>query len=156
LLVDVDQTGFIKGRSIFENFVYATKLIQQAEGTNAGDQIGHHQGVRLCELAESPPDTAGARLLPSSVLMDEAAIVYVLIHCAGKWHSRPLDHVQTRSPAGDALSPYLFLLVADVLERLIKGDDGIRHLLSDCPSLVLQYADDTIPVVKATRGLPNA
>jgi hypothetical protein len=100
LLVDVDQTGFIKGRSISENFVYATKLIQQAEGTNAGDQIGHHQGVRFCELAESPLDTAGAWLLPSSVLMDEAAIVYVLIHCAGKWHSRPLDHVQTRSPAG--------------------------------------------------------
>ena len=27
-LVDVDQTGFIKGRSISENFVLATKLIQ--------------------------------------------------------------------------------------------------------------------------------
>jgi hypothetical protein len=27
-LVDVDQTGFIKGRSISENFVYATELVQ--------------------------------------------------------------------------------------------------------------------------------
>jgi hypothetical protein len=27
-LVDMDQTGFIKGRSISENFVYATKLVQ--------------------------------------------------------------------------------------------------------------------------------
>ena len=27
-LLDVDQTGFIKGRSITENFVYATELVQ--------------------------------------------------------------------------------------------------------------------------------
>lgn len=27
-LIDVDQTGFIKGRSISENFVYATELVQ--------------------------------------------------------------------------------------------------------------------------------
>jgi hypothetical protein len=43
-----------------------------------------------------------------------------------------------------------------VLERLIKGDGGILHLLSDCPSLALQYAVDTIPVVRVTRGMPNA
>ena len=27
-LVDIDQTGFIRGRSISENFVYATELVQ--------------------------------------------------------------------------------------------------------------------------------
>lgn len=27
-LIDVDQTGFIKGRSISENFVYAAELVQ--------------------------------------------------------------------------------------------------------------------------------
>jgi hypothetical protein len=27
-LIDIDQTGFIKGRSISENFVYATELVQ--------------------------------------------------------------------------------------------------------------------------------
>jgi hypothetical protein len=27
-LVDVDQRGFIRGRSISENFVYATELVQ--------------------------------------------------------------------------------------------------------------------------------
>ena len=27
-LVDVDQTGFIRGRSISENFIYATELVQ--------------------------------------------------------------------------------------------------------------------------------
>jgi hypothetical protein len=27
-LIDVDQTGFIKGRSISENFIYALELVQ--------------------------------------------------------------------------------------------------------------------------------
>jgi hypothetical protein len=27
-LIDLDQTGFLKGRSISENFVYATELVQ--------------------------------------------------------------------------------------------------------------------------------
>ncbi|CAD6332810.1 unnamed protein product [Miscanthus lutarioriparius] len=54
---------------------------------------------------------------------------------------------------GDALSPYLFLLVADVLETLIKNNRAIRHPLSDDgPCAVLQYADDTIVVVRADSG----
>jgi hypothetical protein len=27
-LIDIDQTGFIQGRSISENYVYATELVQ--------------------------------------------------------------------------------------------------------------------------------
>ncbi|CAD6261915.1 unnamed protein product [Miscanthus lutarioriparius] len=50
---------------------------------------------------------------------------------------------------GDALSAYLFLLVADILQMLIKSNGAIRHPLSDSPCAVLQYADDTIVVVRA-------
>lgn len=40
---------------------------------------------------------------------------------------------------GDALSPYLFLLVADVLQMLIKSNRAIRHpLVEDGPCAVLQ------------------
>lgn len=45
---------------------------------------------------------------------------------------------------GDALSPYLSLLVADVLQILIKTDRGVRHPMADRPCPVLQYADDII------------
>jgi hypothetical protein len=50
------------------------------------------------------------------------------------------------------LSPNLFLLVADILQDLIKTDGGIRHPMADglCPGL--QYADDTIILVKAELG----
>lgn len=50
---------------------------------------------------------------------------------------------------GDALSPYLFLLDADVLQMLIKKDTGIRHLMVDGPFPMLQYVDDTIILVRA-------
>ena len=48
---------------------------------------------------------------------------------------------------GYALSPYLFLLVADVLQALVKADSSIHHPLTDGSCPILQYADDTILLV---------
>jgi len=47
------------------------------------------------------------------------------------------------------MSPYLFLLVADVLQTLIKADAGVRHpIIEDGTCAVLQYADDTLIVCR--------
>lgn len=52
--------------------------------------------------------------------------------------------------AGYALSPYLFLIVADLLQQMIKGSPNIRHPLdADGPCTVLQYANNTIMVIHA-------
>jgi hypothetical protein len=51
---------------------------------------------------------------------------------------------------GDPLSPYLFLLVANVLQQMIRQDPGMYHpLLPGSPCLVLQYADDTLIIMRA-------
>lgn len=48
------------------------------------------------------------------------------------------------------MSPYLFLIVADVLQTMIKRNDGVHHLMSDDqPCLVLQYVDDTLILLRA-------
>jgi hypothetical protein len=46
------------------------------------------------------------------------------------------------------MSPYLFLLVADVLQTLIQTDGQVRHPLADSPCTVLQYADDTLILLR--------
>jgi hypothetical protein len=46
---------------------------------------------------------------------------------------------------GDLISPYLFLIVADVLPALILHDGTIRHPIAlDLPCPILQYANDTL------------
>lgn len=48
------------------------------------------------------------------------------------------------------MSPYLFIVVADVLQQLIRKDRGVRHpLLEDTLSAVMQYADDTLLLLRA-------
>ena len=51
---------------------------------------------------------------------------------------------------GDPLSPYLFLIVADVLQQMVKQCPGIKHPADDnLPCPVLQYADDTLVVLRS-------
>jgi len=55
---------------------------------------------------------------------------------------------------GDPLSPYLFILVVDVLQVLVRQSGLIRHPVQDnlsCP--VLQYADD--PLLLVIGELPD-
>lgn len=65
--------------------------------------------------------------------------------CPGPWISCKRGLWQ-----GYPLSPCLFLILADVLQTLIKFEgDKIRHPLVDQACLMLQYADDTLLVVRA-------
>jgi hypothetical protein len=51
---------------------------------------------------------------------------------------------------GDPLSPYIFLIVADMLQQMVKQNGNIRHPAADgLPCPVLQYADDTLLLIKA-------
>ncbi|GJM98521.1 hypothetical protein PR202_ga15544 [Eleusine coracana subsp. coracana] len=65
--------------------------------------------------------------------------------CPGPWFSCKRGLRQD-----DLLSSYLFIIVADVLQALIKADGAFRHPLAadqSCP--VLQYADDTLILLLA-------
>lgn len=78
-------------------------------------------------------------------LLFQTSLSAVLINgCPGNW-----IRCKRGLRQGDALSPYLFLLVANVLQQMIKSDPGIRHPALDGSCPVLQYADDTLLLVRA-------
>jgi hypothetical protein len=68
---------------------------------------------------------------------------------AGKWIA-----CRNGLRQGDPLSPYLFIIVADVLKRLLQEDSllpAVCHpLLDNTPCPILQYADDTLIFLRAT------
>ena len=155
-LVDVDQTGFLAGRSISENFVYATELVQtcfkrkapcivlKLDFAKAFDSVSW-PSLQKVMLARGFP-VLWSEWMDSIFSLSRSAIL--LNGLPGKW-IKCLRGLRQ----GDPLSPYLFLIVADVLQRLIRADDVLQHPLVDgAPWPVLQYADDTLIILRADVG----
>lgn len=155
-IVSMDQTGFIKGRSITENFVLATELVQccyrrkipsfalKLDFAKAFDSVNWESLINILEVRGFSQRwcTWIKRLLQSSL----SAVV--LNGIPGKWITCKKGLRQ-----GDLISPCLFLIVADVLPALVKRDGGVRHpIASDFPCPILQYADDTLILLPADRA----
>lgn len=144
-LVDADQTGFIRGRSISENFVLAMELVQcchkrkaltlvtKLDFAKAFDSVNWGCLFKILE-ARGFPDKW---IRWMKLLLSTSKSAVLVNGVPGPW-------IQCRRglQQGDALSPYLFLLVADILQRLIKNNGAVP--LADIPCPVLQYTDDTI------------
>ena len=152
-LIDLDQTGFIQGRSITENFVYAMELIQcchkrktpalviKLDFAKAFDTV-NWDGL-LTVLRARGFNQKWQRWILQLLASSKTSVL--LNGVPGPWFACKRGLRQ-----GDPLSLYLFLLVADVLQSLIKHSRGVRHpLIDDRPCPVLQYADDTLILLRA-------
>jgi hypothetical protein len=155
-LIDTNQTGFLHGRCISETFIHALEIIQCSQKCKAPafaiklDFAKAFDTVNWCSLQA----ILRARGFPPQwcawihELLSTSKTAILVNGCQGPWFPCRRGLRQ-----GNPLSPYLFLLVADVLPRLIQADGGVLHPLTpDAPCPVLQYADDTLIVTKADAG----
>lgn len=154
-LVDLDQTGFIKGRSITENFVYAMELVQCCHKRRVPTLVIKLDFAKAFDTVnwEALDIILQARGF-SQTWRNWVMCILQSSHSAVLVNGVPGPWINCRCGLrqGDPMSPYLFILVADVLQFLIRADVGIRHPVIDAGCPVLQYADDTLLLI---RGDPS-
>ncbi|CAO2178496.1 unnamed protein product [Urochloa humidicola] len=156
-LIDIDQTGFIKGRSISENFIYAVELVQCCNKRKLPTLVLKLDFAKAFDSVDwgCLQEVLAARGFPDtwcrwiSTMLNTSKMAVLVNGAPGPWFTCGRGLRQ-----GDPLSPYLFLLVADVLQQMIKRTPGIRHpAAASIPCPVLQYADDTLILIRA--ALPD-
>jgi hypothetical protein len=130
-IIDVDQTGFIKGRSISENFIYAMELVQccnkrglptlvlKLDFAKAIDSVNWGSLQRIMVVRGFPP--IWCQWIAALLTTSKSAVL--VNGTPGPWFACKRGVRQ-----GDPLSPYLFLIVADVLQQMVKK----------CPRLGIQ------------------
>lgn len=153
-LIHYEQTGFIRGRGIAENFVHATDIVQtcfkrrlpaiviKLDFHKAFDSVSWTALAAILRAKGFPP--IWCRWVDH--LNSSASSAVLLNGKPGPWFQCRQGLRQ-----GDPFSPYLFILVADVLKRLIiqaSANGLLSHpIADDIPCTVLQYADDTLIVL---------
>lgn len=147
-LISVNQTAFVRGRQISENFVAVREALQHISQTTeqaiflkidfakAFDSVNWDFLFRVMQARGFP----GKWMDWIRLLLNTSSSRIVL----NGQVSESFQHKQGLRQ-GDPLSPMLFLLAVDVLQRMIERTEGYLKL----PILAFQYANDTAILSKA-------
>lgn len=151
-LIDINQTGFVKGRSIADTFVYATELVQVCQKRKKPAVVLKLDFAKAFDTVnwEGLSSVMRARGFQElwiswmELILNTSKSAVLVNGCAG-----PCITCKRGLRQGDPISPYLFLIVAETLQRMICSGAQIRHPTEEgLPCAVLQYADDTLIVLQ--------
>jgi hypothetical protein len=164
-LIDRSQTAFIKGRYIMDNIVIANEVLHSV-------RVSKVKGVLFKLDFEKAYDRVNWGFLLDVLkqrgfgnrfitwiknLLDSGN---TCVNLNGEYGNYFKCHRGLRQ--GDPLSPFLFNLVADVLNKILQKakDAGFLQGLGDFPNfgnvLNLHFADDTLIFLKADRRMINS
>ena len=122
LLIHYDQTGFLHGRNIAENFIYAADILSTCHTRKAQTMVFKLDFRKAFDSIcwTSLIQILTARRFPS-IFCDWVQNILSTGKTAILLNGVPGPWIQCRCGLrqGDPFSPYLFIIVADVLQRLI-------------------------------------
>jgi hypothetical protein len=161
LLISEDQTGFVPDRFIGENIRLLYDLLKYTDVKNipgmlllidfekAFDTVSHkfiletlksfNFGTDICRWFRTLYENAS-----SSIIINGNV-------------SKPFQ-IQRSCRQGDPLSPYIFVMCAEILSSMIRQNRDINEIsIQDIHFKITQYADDTTLILDGSeRSLENA
>ena len=148
--INNDQTGFLKGRFIGENVRFIDSVIRYAAEKNI-------RGLLLFIDFEKAFDSL-ERPFSISDSLRHFGFGPSLINCKSEsgvlnngWSSDFFD-IQRGVRQGCPLSPYLFILSAEILAKAIRKNPNIRGIsINNNDIKISQYADDTTLILDGSR-----
>lgn len=159
-LISNDQTGFISGRYIGEN----TRLIYDIMNYTEENNI---PGLLLIIDFEKAFDTISWEFIKKvfdffnfgESIKKWIAVFYNDISSAiiQSGHLSEFFQIYRGCRQGDPLSPYVFLLCAEILSLLLKKDKDVRGInIGDIEYRLSQFADDTTIILDGSEQSFNA
>ena len=146
-LVNYDQTGFLKGRFIGENIRLIDSIIQYATEKNIPGLLLFIDFEKAFDSLEWPfiHDTLRSYGFGASLIKWVKTLYSHTESCIlnNGWASNFFE-IQRGVRQGCPLSPYLFILSAEVLATAIRKNTNIKGIsINDVEIKLSQYADDT-------------
>ena len=154
-IINNDQTGFLKGRSIGENVRLLNSVISYAEQQNV-------PGMLLFIDFEKAFDTLEWKFLEKTLrfynfgdsLITWIKLLYTDISSSIQNNGWSSEFFQLNRGVrqGCPLSPYLFILCVEILGNAIRNCDQIKGIcVLDSECKISQYADDTTLILDGSE-----
>lgn len=158
-LIHSNQVGYVKGRNIAENIRTIADILDYLKDNNLPGAIVNIDFEKAFDSVQWTFMTAVLRKLnfgPSFIGWIETFYANITSCIINKGHTSRYFNVQRGVRQGDPLSPYLFIMMVEIMARKIRQDKTIHGINIENRELkLLQYADDTNGLLKDTSSVRN-
>jgi hypothetical protein len=150
-LIDLDQFGFIRSRSISDSFIYALEVLETCKIRNKKDvvlKLDFRKAFDMvswdCLLRILQVRGFNRKWCNWIHLLSSSAKTAILLNgIPGLW-----IQIKRGLRQGDPLSPLLFLIIVDILQHTIQHfsrEGALKHpIVSNLPCPIIQYVDDML------------